>query len=151
MKQKEFLDQCNWEAAYKVPGAIEDDIYFDYKFTPQQMDQLRQDAEKGDKWALYLLGYLTPNMDFISRAAELNCIPAVIRLARISKARSDLFRAFEYWLQAAELGSRDAMCELALCYARGYGTKQDFVTAQEWGSRGEPDLSAQEIKLRYGI
>jgi hypothetical protein len=151
MKQTEFLDQCNWEGAFGATDGIEEDIYFDYKFTPQQMDRLRQDADGGNKWALYLLGYLTPNMAFISRAAELNCIPAVIRMARISKARSDLFGAFEYWQRAAELGSRDAMCELARCYARGYGTKQDFVTAQEWGSRGEPDLSAQEIKLRYGI
>ena len=74
--------------------------------------------------------------EFMKRAASVGLMRAITLLADVyTQGRllpKDLVKAYEYTLQASELGNRDFMYRLAVMYRDGVGVEKDQGLAKKW-------------------
>jgi TPR repeat protein/tRNA A-37 threonylcarbamoyl transferase component Bud32 len=107
----------------------------------------RPAAERGDREAQFILGWLSYNgrgvdrseetaASWFQKAAGQNHVLAQLNLAAMYEAgigvpRSDE-QAFNWYRKAADLGNAEAQNDLGIAYARGQGTQRDDFQAVIW-------------------
>ncbi len=90
-----------------VPAHAEEE----FNPTPQQVQEWRASAERGDAGAQKELG----RCYYYGKEVE-----------------KDLREAVRWWRKSAEQGNAKAQCNLGVCYANGNGVEKDFREAVRW-------------------
>lgn len=114
--------------------------WIDTQFTATDREALYQrlllQAEQNNANCIYFIGQIKEDalsieeaVSWYKRAAALKHEDALYRLGLYSQYTGQAEQAFEYFYQAAELGSTKAAYSLACCFAEGIGTIQDAAKA----------------------
>ncbi|KAI8879030.1 HCP-like protein [Backusella circina FSU 941] len=120
-------------------------------------DQLLKDAKEGDMDALLKIAYLydekvnsytQKSLGWSLLAAVKECPQAQFKVASMLQLgapgiKQDYNLAMEWYLQAAENGSVDAMNNIGCMYRNGDGVMQDYTAAKEWFERASTHKVAQ--------
>ena len=123
--------------------------------------ELNQQALQGDVRSQMILGYnylcpeddVEPNYEeaikYFKMAASMGISEAEYQIAECLQEikPNNMPEIFEWYLKAANHGFERAYYDVALSYANGYGTKQNFSEAFSWAQKGCECKDARSTEL----